>query len=439
MSFPKDFLWGAASAAAQVEGGYLDDGRSPSIWDAPELLADHIAHDETPHVACDHYHRWREDVDLMQQIGLNSYRLSVSWSRVMPQPGQVNPKGIAFYRDLAAVLRDAGIEPIVTLYHWDLPMWAYEAGGWENEQITDWFAEYVRTVVEALSDTVKWWITFNEPQMFIGRGYATGLNAPFQKTDDPAELAKVTRNVMLAHGKAVKVIRACAKTPPKIGMAPTGPVYTPATETEADIRKAYEASFAVMPNAEGACWWMDPIVLGKLPEPLKPYISDQDLETICQPMDFYGFNVYQSRNYSEQYGKNPAVYPGLPRTAFNWAITPEVLYWSTRFHYERYHLPIMVTENGMANTDFVMEDGKVHDPQRTDFIRRYLKNLKRAVEEGIPVVGYQHWAFMDNFEWADGYDRRFGLVYVDYLTQKRTVKDSAWSYKEIIQTNGENL
>lgn len=439
MSFQKDFLWGAASAAAQIEGGYLDGGRSPSIWDDPALLADHIAHGETPHAACDHYHRWKEDVELMRQLGLKSYRFSVSWSRVVPQPGQVNPQGIAFYRDLAEALRDAGIEPIVTLYHWDLPMWAYEAGGWDNEQTSDWFADYTRTVVEALSDYVTWWITINEPQMFIGRGYVSGLNAPFHKTEDPAKLASLTRNVMLAHGKAVKIIRACAKTPPKIGAAPTGPVYTPVSEKADDIQKAYEATFAVMPRAEGAAWWMDPIVLGKLPEALKPTISQDDLKEICQPLDFYGFNVYQSRNYSEANGKNPAVYPGMPRTAFAWPITPEVMYWSARFHYERYRLPVMITENGMANTDFVMEDGKVHDPQRTDFLRRYLRSLKKAADEGIPILGYQYWALTDNFEWADGYDKRFGLIYVDYQTQVRTVKDSAWQYKQIIEANGEGL
>ena len=439
MGFQKGFLWGAASAAAQVEGAYLDDGRSPSIWDDPALLADHIDHGETPHVACDHYHRWREDVSLMQQLGLNSYRFSISWSRVMPQPGQVNPKGIAFYRELVGALRDADIEPIVTLYHWDLPMWAHEAGGWENEQIVAWFGEYVRTVVDALSDLVTWWITFNEMQMFIGRGYISGVNAPFIKTDDPARLARLTRHVMLAHGQAVKIIRASAKTPPKIGMAPTGPVYTPASEAEEDIQKAYDATFAFMPGAEGAAWWMDPIILGRLPDALKPYISQADLKEICQPLDFYGYNVYQSRNYSEANGRNPAVYPGMPRTAFAWPITPEVMYWSVRFHYERYHLPVFITENGMANTDFVMEDGKVHDPQRTDFLRRYLRSLKRAADEGYPILGYQYWALTDNFEWAAGYDKRFGLIYVDYQTQVRIVKDSAWQYKQIIETNGESL
>ena len=439
MGFQKGFLWGAASAATQVEGAYLDDGRSPSIWDDPALLADHIDHGETPHVACDHYHRWREDVSLMHQLGLNSYRFSISWSRVMPRPGQVNPKGIAFYRELVGALRDAGIEPIVTLYHWDLPMWAHEAGGWENEQIVAWFGEYVRTVVDALSDLVTWWITFNEMQMFIGRGYISGINAPFIKTDDPARLARLTRHVMLAHGQAVKIIRAAAKTPPKIGMAPTGPVYTPASEAAEDIQKAYDATFAVMPGAEGAAWWMDPIILGRLPDALKPYISQEDLKEICQPLDFYGYNVYQSRNYGEANGRNPAVYPGMPRTAFAWPITPEVMYWSVRLHYERYHLPVFITENGMANTDFVMEDGKVHDPQRTDFLRRYLRSLKQAADEGYPILGYQYWALTDNFEWAAGYDKRFGLIYVDYQTQVRTVKDSAWQYKQIIETNGEDL
>lgn len=439
MSFSKDFLWGAASAATQVEGAYLEDGRTPSIWDDPDILADHIAHGETPHVVCDHYHKWAEDVELMQKIGLNSYRFSVSWSRVIPEPGKVNPQGISFYQNLTKALCKAGITPVVTLYHWDLPLWAYQAGGWENEQIVDWFSDYVRTVIDALSDQVSWWITFNEPQMFIGRGYSSGANAPFHKVQTVEELAGITRNVMLAHGRAVKIIRAKAKLSPKIGMAPTGPVHTPETGSEEDIKRAYEKTFAVFPNAEGARWWMDPVILGDLPAELRPYIGNKDLETICQPLDFYGFNVYQSRNYSEVYGHNPAVYPGQPRTAFGWPITPEVLYWASRFHYERYHLPVMITENGMANTDFVFEDGKVHDPQRSDFLRRYLRQLRKAADEGIPVLGYLYWSLMDNFEWCSGCDIRFGLIHVDYQTLRRTIKDSAWSYKEIIETNGENL
>ena len=439
MGFRENFLWGAASAAAQVEGAYLDDGRSPSIWDDPSVLGDHIAHGETPHIACDHYHRWREDVALMREMGLNSYRFSISWSRVVPQPGQINAVGLAFYRQLAEALREAGIEPIVTLYHWDLPLWAHEAGGWENEKIVGWFGEFVQAVVDALSDRVKWWITFNEMQMFIGRGYINGQMAPFHKTQDPAMIAALTRHVMLAHGRAVKIIRERAKTPPMIGMAPTGPVFTPKSEKEEDIRAAYEATFAVMPGADGACWWMDPILLGRLPEGLKGFISEDDLREICQKLDFYGFNVYQSRNYSEAFGRNSSVYPGMPRTAFAWPITPEVMYWAARFHYERYGLPILVSENGMANTDFVMEDGKVHDPQRTDFLRRYLRSLKKAADEEIPVLGYQYWSILDNFEWCSGYDMHFGLVYVDYLTQKRTVKDSAWVYRDIIQANGNNL
>lgn len=436
MGFRENFLWGAASAAAQVEGAYLDDGRSPSIWDDPSVLGDHIAHGETPYIACDHYHRWQEDVALMREMGLNSYRFSISWSRVVPQPGQINAVGLAFYRQLAEALREAGIEPIVTLYHWDLPLWAHKAGGWENGQIVDWFAEFVQVVVDTLSDQVKWWITFNEMQMFIGRGYISGQMAPFHKTQDPAMIAGLTRHVMLAHGRAVRIIRERAKTPPMIGMAPTGPVFTPKSEKEEDIRSAYEATFAVMPDADGACWWMDPILLGRLPEGLKGFISEDDLKIICQKLDFYGFNVYQSRNYSEAFGRNSSVYPGMPRTAFAWPITPEVMYWAARFHYERYGLPILVTENGMANTDFVMEDGKVHDPQRADFLRRYLRSLKKAADEGIPVLGYQYWSILDNFEWCSGYDMHFGLVYVDYLTQKRTVKDSAWVYRDIIRTNG---
>lgn len=438
MKFPENFLWGAATAAAQVEGGYLEGGRTPSIWDnAP---ANKIKNGENCHVACDFYHRWREDVALMKEMGLKSYRFSVSWPRVITdEKGTVNEKGIAFYRSLVSELRAAGIEPLCTIFHWNLPMWAYERGGWKNEEIVSWFCHYVHVLMEALSDQVSYWMTFNEPQCFVGNGYKRGDQAPFEQCDD-ATIARITRNVLLSHGEAVRLIRKEAKLPPKVGMAPTSFCVQPASEREEDIGRAYETTFSDRAGVSGTSWWCDPAILGTIPAPLKGVISEEDIKTICQPLDFYGFNSYAAANYYDIPGRqNPCVTPGLPRTAMGTPVTPDVLYWTAKFVHRRYHLPVLITENGMTNCDWVMLDGKVHDPQRSDFIRRYLRGLSRAIDEGIPVLGYHYWSLLDNFEWALGYDERFGLVYVDFQTGKRTVKDSAYDYAEIIRTNGEAL
>ena len=433
MPFPKDFLWGAASASYQVEGAAAEDGKVPGIWDA--LYKGHVKRDENAAVSADHYHHYKEDVTLMKQIGLKSYRFSVSWPRVMSAEGVVNPKGIEFYSNLVDELLCAGIEPLVTLYHWDLPMWAYEMGGWESERISDLFAEYTRIVVDALSDRVQYWMTVNEPQCFIGAGYLGGVHAPFLQV--PEKMPALLRNYMLAHGKSALVIRQNAKKTPKIGMAPVGSGYTPADNSPEEIERARELTYQDM---FGLALWLDPIILGEVPDMLKGLLSEEDLQIIHQPLDFFGFNIYNSQNYEDQNAdKGYQGYDGMPRTAMGWAVTPECLYWMPKFHYERYHLPILITENGMANLDWVSLDGAVHDPQRIDYLRRYLRELEKAIDEGVPVIGYQYWSIMDNFEWADGFDRRFGLIYVDYRTGKRTLKDSAHEYARIISVNGAGI
>jgi len=436
MGFPKEFLWGAASAAHQIEGAYDIDGKGLGIWDA--LHEGHVKHGENGNVACDHYNRYKEDVAIMKELGLKSYRFSVSWPRVMPKEGKINVKGLQFYVNLVDELCKAGIEPMCTLFHWNLPMWLYEKGGWRFEGIGDVFAEYSKVVVEALSERVKYWITINEPQCFIGLGYFVGRQAPFIKNSDDIE--KISRNVMLAHGKAVMTMRKYAKQKVLIGMAPTGGCMTPSISGQVGIEQARNDTYSESTGVMGNRWWADPIILGDIPKGLEEVLTSEDIEVINQPLDFYGYNIYNSSNYIEKNGeRNPLLYPGIPRTSMDWAITPDALYWSAKFHYERYKLPILITENGMANNDFVMLDGKVHDPQRIDYISRYLKGLKKAVSEGIPVIGYQYWSIMDNFEWSEGYDKRFGLIYIDYRTQERTVKDSGRFYAEIIRTNGEDL
>jgi len=432
MSFPKDFLWGAASAAAQIEGAWDEDGRCPSIWD---VAGDHIENGQTCHTACDHYHRYKEDVALMKELGLKSYRFSISWGRIIPEKGRINPKGIEFYRNLISELRAAGIEPLVTLYHWDLPLWVHEEGGWPDPKIIDYYLEYVRAAVDAFSDQVQYWMTFNEPSVFIMLSYAVGTFAPFQK--DIEACMEALRNMLLAHGKAVRLIRETARTKPVIGLAMAATTYIPDSEDEEGLKDAAEKSF-LSQVAEGSnTIYMDPIALGKASPILSQKLSEEDLKIISEPMDFVGVNVYQPSNpllNKEGYDTEK-----LPKTMLDWVIDGRCLYWTIRQYWERYHLPVMVTENGMANPDEVGADGCVHDEIRRTFLHDFLQGVSRAVDEGIPVLGYQHWSIMDNFEWCSGYGPRFGLIHIDYETQKRTIKDSARYYAEIIRTNGEAL
>lgn len=442
MGFSSEFLWGAASAAYQIEGAHCEEGKGPGIWDA--LAAHYVKHGDNGDMACDHYHRYREDVALMKKMGLKAYRFSVSWPRIMPREHEINEKGIRFYKNLVKELENAGITPICTLYHWNLPMWLHEKGGWFCDEISNYFAEFAKAVTEALSDKVAFWITFNEAATFIGNGYITGGHAPFEvrpakEVKTLKEVCILTKNVLLAHGKAVRMIRKKAVLAPQIGIAMDGTLLVPWKETEGEIEKARQAMFADEIDIRQVSWWLNPVLKNEIHPALEEVLGEEEREWICQPLDFLGYNCYKANNYDDEGGKNEAVYPGMPRTAMGWAITPDALYWAVRFLQETYHLPILITENGMANTDFKMNDGRVHDPQRIEYLRWYLKGLKRAVDEGYQVLGYLYWSVLDNFEWAEGYDKRFGLIYVDYRTQERILKDSALWYARLIKENGENL
>ena len=432
MSFSKDFLWGAASASAQVEGAWLEDGKCPSIWD---IAGKHIKNGDNCHTACDHYHRYKEDVAIMKELGLKSYRFSVAWPRIMPEKGKVNPTGIEFYKNLIAELKAAGIEPLVTLYHWDMPLWVHQEGGWKNPGIIDYYLDYIKVVVDALSDDVQYWMTFNEPQCFIMLAYVMGSHAPFRH--DVFSFKNHLRHMLLAHGKAVKLIRETARRKPVIGIAMAATTYIPDSEDEAGLRDAAVKSFESTVGEGSNGLYCDPIILGKASKQLRRKLSAEDLRIISEPIDFIGVNVYQPSNGT--INKKGYHTDDLPKTMMGWVIDGRCLYWTVRRYWERYHLPVMVTENGMANPDTVGADGKVHDDIRVKFLDDFLSNLKRAADEGIPVLGYQHWSIMDNFEWAEGYEPRFGLVHIDYETQKRTVKDSGYHYAEIIRSNGENL
>ncbi len=446
MAFHDGFLWGAATSSYQVEGGAESDGRKPSIWDITSQKKKTARYGETGNISTDHYHKFREDVELFKKIGLKAYRFSISWSRVIPDGiGKVNEKGLKFYSDLVDELLNAGIEPLVTLFHWDLPYALYLKGGYGNPEFPQWFQQYTKVIVDALSDRVKYWITMNEPQCVFGCGYWMGEHAPFLKCDNHTIIVMI-HNYLKAHGIAVKTIRKYAKINSKIGIAPMAPVTVPEDDSIRNISIAREKTFSMDGIFFSKSLYSDPMILGKYPDECWQVFGDEminpskeDMDLICQPLDFYGLNIYFSDENNENGGYPDGFYQGGPHTDTNWVINEKSIYWSAKFMYERYKLPVLITENGMANADIISIDGYVHDPQRIDFIHRYLNMLKNVIEEGVPVIGYIYWSALDNYEWADGYDKRFGLIYVDYRTQKRIIKDSAFWLKEVIESNGTNL
>jgi beta-glucosidase len=451
--FPKDFIWGAATASYQVEGAAAEDGKGPSVWDTFAKKKGAVFDGNTGDVACDHYHRFKEDVALMKTLGVKSYRFSVSWPRVLPGGvGAVNDKGLDFYKRLLDELDHAGIQPFCTIFHWDYPEALYKKGGWLNADSADWFAEYTTVLADRLSDRIKVWATMNEPQCFIGLGHLDGVHAPGDKLRFSAYLL-AAHNALRAHGKSVQALRAHAKDPKgtKIGYVLAAQITQPATEKPEDVEAARAAIFWVNGRHEwNNAWWADPVLLGKYPEDGlavagkdMPKFKPTDLDEMKQPLDFLGLNIYKADSYRKGADGKPEqvpVAPGYPRSGADWQwITPACMYWGPRFFYDRYKLPISITENGLATREQVFLDGKVHDPQRVDFMHRYLLELARAIKDGVPVTGYYAWSLLDNFEWADGYKQRFGLVYVDYPTQKRIPKDSFDWYKKVIATNGKSL
>ena len=454
MSFRKDFVWGAATASYQVEGAAYEDGKGLNIWDVFCKEDGHVYEHHTGDVACDQYHRYKEDVAIMKELGLKAYRFSVNWARILPEgTGKVNEKGLAYYDNLVNCLIENGIEPYMTLYHWDLPYALHQRGGWLNPQSPEWFDEYAKLMAAHFSDRVSHFFTFNEPQCTVGLGYVTGEHAPGLKVG-PYDYFSIWHNVLKAHGRGVQAIREAAVRPVEIGMAPCGALYYPATDSKEDIEAARKANFS-LPEADiRAVSWdvafcADPVFLGQYPEDIMksfgqyfPKNAEKDLELISQPLDFYGQNMYNAVPVRADENGNPVRvdrYPGFPKTAIQWPVTPEVLYWAPKFLYERYQKPFYVTENGMSSHDWVSLDGKVHDASRVDFMHRYLREFKKAAADGVDLRGYFAWSLMDNFEWAYGYSERFGMVYVDYQTQKRTVKDSGLFYKNVIASNGEIL
>lgn len=455
MAFPENFVWGAAAASYQIEGAAYEDGKGLSVWDVFSHTEGKTWAGDTGDVADDHYHRYEEDAQLMKQIGLQAYRLSLSWPRILPSGTRsVNEAGLSFYDKLVDQLLEKDITPYVTLFHWDYPWELYCRGGWLNRYSADWFAEYTEVVVKALGDRVKNWMTLNEPPVFVVLGHQMGIHAPGDKWSE-RHIMRVVHHVLLTHGKSVQAIRAnCSDA--QVSWALNTEPAIPVVEDEATINAAREDYWKLDNAFWNTALWLDPITKGEYPQAVLDrwgeYIPMQegDLETMNQPLDFMGLNIYRGYFFSADAedesrfgetgeGSASRFANGYPLTMMDWPVTDEALYWGAKWVHERTGLPIAITENGLASMDWVAVDGAVHDPNRIDFLTRYLRGFRRAAEEGIPLHGYFQWSIFDNYEWAEGYRKRFGLVHVDYQTQKRILKDSAHWYRSVIESNGANL
>lgn len=447
MVFPKNFIWGAASSAYQTEGAFDEDGKGRSIWDDFCGFKDVITNNGTGEIACDAYHRFAEDVALMKQLHLKAYRFSLSWPRILPEGrGTVNEAGLAFYDALVDLLLENGIEPIITLYHWDMPSAVHAQGGWLNRDTIYAFEEYSAVVARHFAERVKTYIPLNEQQCFVSLGFEWGIHAPGLRLP-PEEVFTCVHHSLLAQGLSIKALRENSPASVQIGSASTGRLCYPSEDTPALCDAAEKSSFVV----SGEDWlfshnlFLDPLILGRYPESdvagfneFAATVSDEDWQIIKQPVDFIGLNIYNGHLVDEN-GDDIEKYQGFPRTAMKWPVTPEVLRFGPRWIYNRYGLPVMITENGQSCNDRIFLDGQVHDADRIDFLHRYLIELGKACDDGVPVTGYLHWSLTDNFEWHNGYDERFGLVYIDYPTQRRIVKDSARWICEVAATNGLNI
>jgi beta-glucosidase len=441
-SLPQGFLWGTATSAYQIEGAWQEDGKGESIWDRFTHTAGTIQNNDTGDVALDHYRRFKDDVALIKTLGARTYRFSISWPRIFPQgTGVANDKGLDFYDRLVDELLGNGIEPFPTLYHWDLPQALQERGGWQSHDTAKAFADYAGHVSGKLSDRVRHFFTLNEVSTFVEAGYGRGVHAPGLKLP-AADLNQVRHHAVLAHGLAVQAIRANAKAGTKVGPAENIAAAVPVIETRENIAAAEHAT------RELNAGYLTVILEGRYSDAFlaaagadAPKFTDEDLRAIASPLDFVGINVY-----SPTYVRAIDAAPGYeiipfskthPRMESSWQfVGPEALYWAPRHLHKVWNVKeIYVSENGCGAADVPASDGVVYDSDRIMFLRNYLTMLQRATSEGVPVHGYFLWSLFDNFEWADGYNTRFGLIHVDYATQKRTPKLSAAYYTAVIRRN----
>ena len=441
-AFPSGFLWGSATASYQVEGGANEGGRGPTIWDKFSHTAGKVANGDTGDVADDFYHRFPQDIRLMQDLGVKTFRFSVAWSRIFPSgTGKPNPQGVDFYHRLTDALLAAGIQPYCTLFHWDLPQALQDKGGWENRDTASAFADYAGYTAGVLSDRVKHFMTMNEMRSFVELGYGNGLHAPGLKLE-PQKLAQLTHYVCLAHGLSVQSIRAHVKPGVMVGVADNVVATCPVIETAEHIeaaRRAMREENAMYQTVIQEGRYTD-LYLKRLGANA-PKFTAEELKIISSPMDFVGLNIYTAsyvRADSSQQGfamvRPPASYPHMYSPWLT--VGPEALYWAPKLVADIWKVKTLyITENGASSTDTLAPDGEVYDTDRVMYLRNYLTQLQRAIAEGVPVKGYFLWSLLDNYEWADGYEKRFGIVYVDFKTQKRTPKLSAKFYRQVIREN----
>ena len=433
--FPQEFVWGAATASYQIEGS-AGEGRGECIWQRFSHTPGKVANGDTGDVACDHLHRYQEDVALMRSLGLQAYRFSISWPRVLPNgTGAINPAGLDFYDSLVDSLLAANITPYVTLYHWDLPQALQDQGGWENPDSVGWFAEYARLMAERLGDRVKHWITHNEPWCAAFLGNLIGIHAP-GKQDAPAAY-KVAHHLLRSHGIAARAIRD-VRPDAKIGIAINMNGITPASDDPKDVQAArYQDGFMNR-------WFLDPLFHGRYPadmvELLGPALEGINLDAVdvaAVPLDFFGLNFYNRENFawddSQPLKFKPVPTPNAERTAMGWEVHPQSLTdILVRLQTDYAMPPIFITENGAAYYDPAPSSGVVDDPQRVSYLERHFAATEAAIAQGVNMGGYFVWSLMDNFEWAEGYDKRFGVVYIDFDTLERTPKQSALFYRDHI-------
>ncbi|MFI9581720.1 GH1 family beta-glucosidase [Streptomyces sp. NPDC052236] len=439
-AFHSGFAWGAATSAYQIEGAVAEDGRAPSIWDTFCKQPGTIAGGDTGDIACDHYRRWPDDVALMKALGLNAYRFSIAWPRVMPDgDSRVNPAGLAFYDQLVDALLEAGLAPHATLYHWDLPQALEDRGGWPARDTALRFADYATVVADRLGDRVTNWATLNEPYCSAWLGHLQGVMAP-GRTDLTAAV-RASHHLLLAHGLGVEALRSTASQA-RVGIVNILTQSEPASDRPEDIAAARRD------DGHNNRWWLDPIHGRGYPADMvevygtEPPAKPGDLETIAAPLDWLGVNYYK-RSVTVDDPQGPAPFarpvtpPGTPRTGMDWEVHPDRLeHLLVRISEDYAPRSIFVTENGSAYPDRAAPDGSVHDVERIAFLESHLAACARAARRGVPLDGYFAWSLLDNFEWAYGYSQRFGIVHVDYETQTRTIKDSGHRYAEIIRAHG---
>lgn len=441
LRFPDGFVWGTATASYQIEGAWDEDGRGPSVWDTFAHTPGKICDGTTGDVAVDHYHRYQEDVDLMAELGLNAYRFSIAWPRVIPEgTGAVNDAGLDFYDRLVDALLEKRITPYPTLFHWDLPQALQDKGGWANRDICRQFADYATVVVERLSDRISRWITHNEPAVYSLLGHFMGIHAP--GLTDPMATFQTIHHLLLSHGFAAKAIRTVAKSTPEVGITLSLAPVHPAADTDEDREAArrFDGVFNRM--------FLDPVFkasypedIGRLLELIMPKPEPGDMETISVPLDFLGVNYYTRHVMKYDADVFPLqaeeVYPEGNEYSGMWEIYEPGMYeLLTRLKAEYNPANILITENGVPVPDGKDFDGKVRDFRRIRYIRDNLVQTHRAIEEDVPVQGYFHWTMTDNFEWAYGRTMRFGLVYIDYADLERTIKESGRWFAQVIRDNG---